>query len=161
MPEKKYYLTKSGLENIKENLKELKKQKLVLLGGTGPRSFRFGEAEAEYFAFREDLDRLEEKIQELENVLENYEIIKTPSKKEQDRVQLGAKVSIELDGIVEEFKIVGTLESDPANSQISDESPIGKALLGKRVGEEVLVETPMLNHAARILKIKYERNEKI
>lgn len=156
MPEKKYYLTKEGVIKIEKELQRLKKEKQALLNGTGPRSFRFGEIEAEYFAFREDLDRVEAKIAELENILENYELIKIPPKKEQDKVHLGAKVLVELDGAVDEFKIVGTVEADPANNKISDQSPIGKALLGKRVGEEVEVKTPMVNHICRILKIKYE-----
>ena len=156
MPGKKYYLTEQGLEKIREELKRLKKKKSTLLNGSGPRSFRFGEIEAEYFAFREDLDRVEAKIAELENILENYELIKIPPKKEQDKVHLGAKVLVELDGAVDEFKIVGTVEADPANNKISDQSPIGRALLGKRVGEEVEVKTPMVNHICRILKIKYE-----
>jgi transcription elongation factor GreA len=63
-----------------------------------------------------------------------------------------------MDGTVEEFKIVGTIESDPANQKISDQSPIGRALLGKKVGNEVKVTTPMVNHGCRILKIKYGSN---
>lgn len=155
MPERKYFLTKEGVKRIKKELEELKEQKKALLNGSGPRSFRFGEVEAEYIAFREDLDRLEVRITELKNVLENYELIKLPLKKEQDKVRLGAKVTIEMDGVVEDFEIVGTVESDPANNKISNQSPIGKCLIGKRVGEEVEVKTPMVNHVCRVLKIKY------
>jgi len=155
MAQKKYYLTKEGVEKVKKEIKELKRKKLVLLSGSGPRSFRFGEIEAEYIAFREDLGQLEEKIAELENVLENYELIKVPTKSKRDAVHLGATVLVELDGAVEEFKIVGTVESDPVNQKISDESPIGQALLGKKVGEGVKIKTPILNQTARVLKIKY------
>jgi len=136
----------------------LKKKKSTLLNGSGPRSFRFGEIEAEYITFREDLDRVETKIAELENILENHELIEIPPPKEQDRVHLGAKVLVELNGTVDEFKIVDTVEADPANNKISDQSPIGKALLGRRIGEEIEVKTPMVNHICRILKIKYESN---
>jgi len=156
MVDRKYYLTKQGVEKIKQELEGLKKQKQELLEGSGPRSFRFGEVEAEYITFQEDLSRLKRRIQEIEDILENFALIKAPSKKEQNRVHLGAEVSVELDGAVEEFKIVGTAESDPVNNKISDESPIGKALLGKVVGDEVRIKTPMVNHVCRILKIKYE-----
>ena len=158
MPVKKYYLTEQGVEKIRKELIKLKEQKRALLGGSGPRAFRFGEVEAEYITFREDLGRLEERMAELEGALENYELIKTPLVKEQNKVYLGATVFIEMNGSVEEFIIVGTIESDPANKKISDQSPIGQALLGKRVGEEIVVKTPMVNHSCRILKIKYENN---
>lgn len=156
MQERKYYLTKGGLEKIREELKRLRVQKRALLNGSGPRAFRFGEVEAEYIAFREDLGRVESRIKELKDILENYELIKFPCSNERDRIHLGAQVSVEMNGIIEEFRIVGTAESDPANKKISDCSPIGKALLGKRVGEDVEVKTPMVNHVCRILKIKYE-----
>jgi len=98
---------------------------------------------------------LNSRITELENVLKNVELIKTPPKKEQDRIHLGSKILIELDGQIDEFIIVGTLEADPAEKKISDESPIGKALLGRRVGETVAVKTPIMNHLCKIIKIKY------
>jgi len=158
MERKKYYLTKEGLEKVKNELEELNRQKIALLDGSGPDSFRFGEIEAEFITFQEDLGNLKKRIAELEDVLENYEPIKAPLKKEQDSVHLGAEVTVEMDGTVEEFKIVGTIESDPANQKISDQSPIGRALLGKKVGNEVKVTTPMVNHGCRILKIKYGSN---
>jgi len=61
-----------------------------------------------------------------------------------------------MDGQMEEFLIVGTLEADPSNSKISNESPIGKALLGKRVGEIVQIKTTLVNCSCKIIKIKYE-----
>jgi transcription elongation factor GreA len=156
MQEGKYYLTKEGIEKIKEELERLQERKQILLNGQGPRSFRFGEVEAEYIAFREDLGRVRLRIKELQDVLENYELIKLPPKDRRDEVYLGAQVSVEMDGVVEDFRIVSTAESDPANKKISNHSPIGKALLGKKVGEEIKVKTPMVNHVCRILKIKYE-----
>ena len=158
MSAKRYYLTKQGLEEKSKELEELKQQKQALLGGSGPRAFRFGEVEAEYIAFREDLGRLEAKLSELEDALEDYILIEAPPKKDQDKVRLGAKVTIEMDGTVEEFRVVGTIESDPANHKISDESPIGKALLGKKVGEKIIIKTPMVNSVCRVLKIKYDSN---
>ena len=154
----KNYLTKEGLERVKKELEKLREQRSILLNGSGPRAFRFGEIDAEYFAFREDLERIEERIAELENVLENYELIKTPPKEEQNKIHLGATVLVEMNGEIEEFTIVSKAEADAVERKISDQSPIGKALLGKKVGEEVEVKTPMINHVCRILKIKYESN---
>jgi len=154
MPEKRYYLTKQGLQKIEQELDTLKSKKQDLLNGTGPRAFRFGEIEAEYIAFREDLRRVEEKIFELENVLENYGLIEEPAKKERDKVHLGAKVLVEIDGQLDEFLIVGTLEADPAMGKISNESPVGKALIGRKAGEQIIINSPT-NIKYTIKKIRY------
>ena len=156
MPGKKYYLTEQGLEKIREELKRLKKKKSTLLNGSGPRSFRFGEIEAEYITFREDLGMIEERIAEMENILENYELIKIPPKKEQDRVHLGAKVTVEVDGQTDEFFIVGTLEADPALGKISNECPVGKALMGHKTGDRVIVASP-IKIVYTIKKIEYKK----
>jgi transcription elongation factor GreA len=152
--QQKYYLTRQGLEKIKKELKKLKKQRKVLLEGPGPRAFRFGEVEADYIAFRENLGRLEARISELEEILENYELIKIPPKKEQDKVHLGALVTVEVDDQEDEFFIVGTLEADPAIGKISNECPVGKALMGKKVGDEVVITSP-IKIVYKIKKIRY------
>lgn len=151
----KFYLTKEGLEKIKREHKILKKLKQSKVREGSPTVLHSDELAPEYLAFKEDLDFLNLRITELENVLKNVELIKTPPKKEQDRIHLGSKILIELDGQIDEFIIVGTLEADPAEKKISDESPIGEALLGRRVGETVAVKTPIMNHLCKIIKIKY------
>jgi len=153
--ENKYYLTKEGVEKIKKELEKLKKEKSTLLNGSGPRAFRFGEVDAEYITFREDLGRAEERVTELENILENYELIKIPPKKEQDRVHLGARVRVEVDGQEDEFFIVGTLEADPPLGKISNESPVGRALMGQKTGEKVVVTSP-IKVIYKIKDIKYK-----
>lgn len=154
--QRKHYLTKEGTERLRRELESLKEVKLSKIRGDAPRSFRFGEADPEYLAFQEDVGRLEEKIVELEDVLGNYQLIKVPPKDKQDMVFLGAKVLVEMDGEMEEFTIADTLEVDPVNNKISDQSPIGKALLNRRVGEIVEVKTPIVTHLYKIIKIKYE-----
>ena len=72
------------------------------------------------------------------------------------KVTLGTTVKIEINGEIDEFTIVETLEADPANKKISTSSPIGKALLGKEEGETITVKTPIVNHRCKILKIKYQ-----
>lgn len=153
----KFYLTKEGLEKIKREYKALKKLKRSKIQEGSPTVLHSDELAPEYLVFKEDLDFLDSRITELENVLKNVEIIKTPPKEEQDRVNLGTKVLVELDGQIDEFIIVGTLEADPAEKKISDESPIGKALLGRRAGETVAVKTPIMNHLCKIIKIKYDK----
>lgn len=155
MQGKKHYLTKQGLKKIQKELEYLKKLKITKIKGEVPRFFHSGELDPEYFAFQEDMGRLEERIAELNDVLKNYETIGVPLKSEQDRVQLGARVLIEMDGEIEEFTIVDKFEADPVNSKISNDSPLGKALLGRRMGEMVEVNTPIINHFCKIIKIKY------
>ena len=65
-------------------------------------------------------------------------------------------VTVEIDGQLDEFTIVGTLESNPALGKISNECPVGKALLGKKVGDVVEVKTPIVKHKCKIIKIKYK-----
>jgi len=154
MEEKKYYLTKEGLDKIKKELKSLEQEKIALLNGSGPGSFRFGEIEAEFITFQEDLGNLKKRIAELEGVLENYEPIKAPLKKEQDKIHVGAKVTVEVDGQIDEFFIVGTMEADPSMGRISNESPVGRALLEHKVGDQVILNSPV-KITYKIKSIKY------
>jgi len=91
---------------------------------------------------------------ELENILKNTELITAPPKEKQNIVNLGATVFVKVDGQTDEFTIVGTLEADPALGRISNESPVGRALLGHKTGDEVLVSSP-IKTIYKIRKIKY------
>ena len=96
---------------------------------------------ADYDAARDAQAKLEGRIKELEYKLENAKIISNDSK---DTVSIGSTVTISYidDDETEEYKIVGSLEADPFNNKISNESPIGAAIIGKKVNEIVSVETP-------------------
>lgn len=96
---------------------------------------------AEYQTARAEMERNESRSSELENILHNVEIIKKP--RGDSKVQLGSTVKLKgVDGKAKEFQVVGTVEADPLNGKISDESPIGQALLGKSVGDAVEIKTP-------------------
>lgn len=155
MPEKeKFYLTKEGLKRIKKEYQELKKLRLARTKGESPKVLESEDVNPEYIAFQEDLNLLEYRIAELEDILKNSKLIKPPSKKERDKIHLGAQVQIEVDGQTDEFTIVGTLETNPDRGKISSESPIGKALLGHKVGEKVVISSPT-EVTYKIVKIKY------
>lgn len=155
--EKKFYLTEEGLKKIKKEHKELKNLKLSKTKGDVPRIWQSEDLNPEYLSFQEDLNFLESRIAELEYVFKNTEIIKVPPKEKQNAVQVGATISVEIDGEIDEFKIVGTLEADPSKKRISNESPIGQALIGKKAGELTTIKTPIVNHSCKIIKIKYDR----
>ncbi len=143
MTEKKFYLTEEGLEKIRKEFEDLKELKFAKIREESPK------------ILYEDTDFLGSKIIEFENIIKNAELIKPPKKEKQNIIDLGATVLVEINGEIDEFRLVGTLEADPSNRKISNESPIGRALLGKRVGEIVVIKTPIVNHACKITKIKY------
>ena len=146
--EKKFYLTKEGLEKIRKEYEDLKELKLAQIREESPK------------ILYEDINFLGSKIIEFENIIKNAELIRPPKKEKQNIIDLGATVLVEINGEIDEFRLVGTLEADPSNRKISNESPIGRALLGKRVGEIVVIKTPIVNHACKITKIKYNNIDK-
>jgi transcription elongation factor GreA len=95
---------------------------------------------AEYQSARAEQDRNETRISEIETILQNSEIIKKP--KGDSKVQLGSMVKLKNENGVKQFQVVGTVEADPLNGKISDESPIGGALLGKKLGDSVEIDGP-------------------
>lgn len=139
---KQFHLTKQGVDELKSELEEL-------LGQRGEIAERiktareFGDLgeNMEYTAARQDQERNESRVAEIEHILQNAKVITSP--KTDSKVVLGSKVKLKSeDGKTKEFQVVGTVEADPLNGKISDESPIGKALLGKKEGEEVEIKTP-------------------
>jgi len=151
-----FYLTKEGLKKLKKEYQELKKIKEEKLKGETPKILHSEDLNPEYIAFREDMGFLEARLNELEHVLNNYKLIAPPPKEKRNTVQIGATVTLEeADGSINEFTIVGSLEANPAEGKISYLSPVGKALLGKKVGEEVVITSP-IRVVYKIKKIKYQ-----
>jgi len=151
---KKFYLTKEGLERIKKEYENLKVLRLEKIKEKRPEILHSQDLNPEYFIFQQDLDQLEFRITELEDIFENAQIIKAPPKEKQNTVHLGATVTLEEGDKINEFMIVGSLEANPSEGKISSESPVGKALLGKKVGEEVVITSP-IKVVYKIKKIKY------
>ena len=155
MEEKKFYLTKEGLEKIKKEYRDLKNLKLSKTKGEVPKIWHSEDLNPEYLSFQEDLSFLETRLAELEYILKNAQLIKPPLKEKQKVINLGARVLVEVDGQNDEFTIVGTLEANPAIGKISNESPVGRALLGHKVGDAVVVSSP-IQTVYKIKKIKYQ-----
>lgn len=150
-----YYLTKEGLERIKKEHELLVEFKKAKTRGEVPSVLHSEEINPEYLAFQEDLTLLEVRLNEHEVILKNVKLITPPGTKGRKLVSLGARVTILVDGKdVDEFEIVGTLEANPSLGRISNESPVGKALLGHMVGEKVSVSSPT-ETVFTIQKIRY------
>lgn len=152
---KKFYLTKKGLEKLKKEYKSLKKLRLLKAKGEAPKTWQSEDLNPEYLSFQEDLSLFETRLAELEYILKNAELIPLPKKENKDIVNLGATVTLqEPDGSINEFMIVESLEANPAEGKISSESPVGKTLLGRKIGEEVIITSP-IKVVYRIKNIKY------
>ena len=155
MENKKFYLTKEGLEKIKKEHQELQKIR-ESKAKEGVPSFSSEEVNPEYLIFQEDLKSLENRIIEIQQILKNTQLIKIPPKEKRNIVNLGAKILVETDGgQSDEFEIVGSLEANPSLGRISNESPVGKALIGHKAGEEVIVQSA-IKAIYKIKKIRYK-----
>ena|SRR3990167_5119369 len=141
MDSKKIYLTKEGLEELRKELEELNKVKRpeVLNRVSQARNMGDLSENAEYTVAREELSFIDGRIDELEEILQQVVII---TNGHSSSVKLGSKVKVNTGADKEEFTLVGEWEADPKERKISHESPLGKALLGKKVGEKVEVEAP-------------------
>jgi transcription elongation factor GreA len=157
MPEeRKFYLTKEGLERIKKEYKDLRELRMAKAKGEVPKILQSEDVNPEYLSFQEDIGFLESRMAELDYILKNAELIKAPSKDRQNIVDVGATVTLEeSNGSINEFMIVGTLEANPSGGRISSESPVGRALMGHKVGEEIVITSP-IKVPYKIKKIKYQ-----
>ena len=153
--DKELYVTEEGLEEIKKELEELKlvKRPEVISALKDARAQGDLSENAEYDAARTEQAVVESRIKELEVMLERAVVIE---KVNTDVVSIGTKVTIEYvdDEDQEEYSIVGSTEADPFENKISNESPIAKAILGKKAGETVSVESPNGSYDVKIISIK-------
>lgn len=142
--DKKIYLTKEGLEELKKELEDLSKNKRpdVLARVSQARSMGDLSENAEYVASREELSFVDGRIDELEELIKQAVLIQENHSKGNHIVKLGSTVTVSVKGKKEMFTVVGEWEADPHDKKISHESPLGKALIGKKVGEKVEVEAP-------------------
>lgn len=136
------YVTEEGLKKIQDELYELKHGKRREIAERIAEAKELGDLSenAEYTEAKEEQSLVETRILELEQMLKNVEVIK--HRKNTKMVQIGSKVQVKIGKQEMEFTIVGSSEADPAQQRISNESPIGQAILGAAVGEKVMVETP-------------------
>lgn len=141
-----HYLTPEGKQKLEQELIELTTNGREELAMRLKNAISMGDLSenADYHKAKEDQGFLEGRIQEIESILNNAEVIEAQSS--YSEVSLGAKITIKEDGVpAETYHLVGIKEANPREGRISHESPIGKALLGHKVGEVVKVSLPNNN----------------
>jgi len=151
------FLTKDGFNKLQEELDHLKSVKRQEVADRLHEALEGGELieNAEYEAAKNEQAFVEGRIQELEVLLASAHIIEENGKpKKSDGIQIGYKVTIKEGNFeAETFTIVGAAEANPREGKISNESPIGKAILGHKVGDVVKVETPGGTYNVKIMKV--------
>ena len=150
------FLTKEGFEKLQDELDYLRTVKRQEVADRLHEAMEGGELieNAEYEAAKNEQAFVEGRIQELEILLATARVIEDDKKRRSDAVQVGSTVTIQEDGYEEEtYTIVGAAEANPREGKISNESPIGKAILNHRAGDEVQVEAPDGSYKVRIIKI--------
>ena len=150
---KKFILTPQGLEEIKKEYEDLVKNKRPDVVARIQTAREFGDLaeNSEYDAAKEDQSLVETRISQLEAVLHSSQIIQAAEKI--DFVVIGSTVIVEMNDEVHKFQIVGSMEADPTEKKISNESPVGKAILGLKVGETIEIAVGPVKSKVRILEI--------
>jgi transcription elongation factor GreA len=151
---KKIYLTKQGFVDLQKEYDDMlnKKRPEVVERLSAAREMGDLSENAEYTAAREELSFIDGRLEELEGLLKQAELIVDDHHATQS-VDLGSQVVVKINGKDETFTVVGEWEADPVEKKISHESPLGKALLGKAVGDEIHVEAPAGKMTYKIVSI--------
>jgi transcription elongation factor GreA len=137
---KTYQITVEGRQELEAELEELKSRRGAIADKIAEaRDYGDLSENAEYDAAREEQGLVESRIAEIEDILLNAELIKTTKG---SKVSLGSKVELKTGKKTVAYDIVGPVEADPLAGKVSNESPIGEALMGKKVGESVTITTP-------------------
>ena len=156
MAVKELVLSAEGLEKLKNELEELKtvKRKEIAEKIDIARGFGDLSENSEYDAAKEEQREIEARIEELEKILKNVEVV-DEDEVETDKVSIGCRVTVYDEEFEEEmeFSIVGSTEANSIKGKISNESPVGMALIGKKVGEAAVVETQAGTMTYKVLAI--------
>ena len=155
--EKKNILTYEGLKKLEDELKDLKvvRRKEVAQKIKEAREQGDLSENAEYDAAKDEQRDIEARIEELEKILKNAEVV-DEEEVDLDKINVGCRVKIldmEFDEELE-YKVVGSTEANSLTGKISNESPVGKAILGAKIGDVVTVETPAGDLQYKILEIQ-------
>lgn len=159
MEEKKQIMTYAGLQKLEEELQDLKVNQRRMIAEKIKEAREQGDLSenAEYDAAKDEQRDIEARIEQIEKLLKNVEVV-VEDEVDSDKINIGCKVKVldmEFDEEID-FQIVGSTEANSLSGKLSNESPVGKALLGAKVDDVVTVETPAGEMQYKVLKI--ERN---
>lgn len=148
---KEFQLTKEGVAELEAELAELKVKQVEVIDAIKTARDQGDLSEnAEYHAAKEEQERVETRISEVTHILNNAEVVKRRST---SSVGIGNSVSVKLGRKTVTYHIVDSVEADPLESKISDESPIGRVLMGKKVGDTAEIQLPAGKTKVEIQKI--------
>jgi len=149
----KVVLTRDGLSDLQKEYDDLVQNKRLVAVQRLADARELGDLSenSEYAAAKQDLAFMDGRIAELEEILRSAKVITGHAK---GHVDVGSKVTVSIKGRKEIFTVVGEWEADPVQRKISHESPLGKALIGKRQGEQVIVEAPAGKILYKIISIE-------
>lgn len=147
------YLTADSLDALKKELENLKSVKIPDVARRIDEAKQQGDLSenAEYHQAREDMSWAQGRLQEVEHIINNSQII---VHKKTGTVQIGSALTVSVNGKKKDYTIVGPQEINPAKGFISNESPLGEAFIGHKVGDKVEVTTPAGKIAYEILEIR-------
>lgn len=151
------FLTKAGKQKLEDELEYLRVEKRAEVANRLHEAMEGGELieNAEYEAAKNEQAFVEGRIQELEIILASARLIDEKEKDKSGSIQVGSTITISEDGAdPEQFTIVGAAEANPREGKISNESPIGKAILNHHAGEELNVEAPGGMFKVKIIKVE-------
>lgn len=136
------YLTGEGLDKLKKELEHLKNIKRKEVSNRILEAKEYGDLSenAEYAEAKDEQAVVETRIMELENLIKNSQVIQ--SSKKSDIVRIGSVIKVIVNDTEKTYSIVGSQEADPINGKISNESPMGQAFLGCKVGDVVSIDAP-------------------
>ena len=150
----KIQLTQKGFNGLQLELEDLVKNKKSKAIDRLSKARSMGDLKenSEYTAAKEELAFVEERIQEINNVLSNAEV--TLMYKAGNKIEIGSTVTVDINGQKDTFQIVGEFEADPMNKKLSQNSPIGQALIDKKIGDLVEINIPAGKIQYKIVEIK-------
>lgn len=159
MADKKNLISEKGVKRLEDELQELRTVRRKEIAQKIKEAREQGDLSenAEYDAAKDEQKEIEARINELEEILKNAEVVRS-DEVGKDKVNIGCVVTVKrLDsGDVQTFKMVGSTEADFLNNKISNESPIGSAMMGAKLGEIVEAETPSGSFKMEILEISLD-----
>ncbi len=154
MADNNFILTPEGKENLEAELHYLETEKRAEIGERIKVAREFGDISenSEYDDAKNEQGMMEARIAEISRILSEATVVNTP--KRSNNVHIGSTVTVDMGGRERVFTIVGGAESDAHEGKISNESPVGKALIGKKTGDEISVETQAGEMKYQILGIQ-------